>query len=286
VTRGMRFWALRLFLLHPQTLGTLNTRIAPRIVPARAGEAAAAAIDVDRILRTLSGNRGQFLEIAGDLQKTYADAGGRSTDIWRRGIWSSPTTSKGSRGPSGRLCMDEGEVHQWHDKAGESPEPLTAGLCGRESVTPAARHSARSAEGGRSILVSNRSGHPGLLSQTRPRGETIMISKHTITLAALFASSLAQASSNVLGSVATDVRVNRAYPESVGSAEPAECQHRLGQRFQCPRLGEERRAGQPLRPEPVRSARIPAHRGLALLMIGPAPLLSTRPSASRRLSSA
>jgi PAS domain S-box-containing protein len=60
-----------------QLLGVLKTWIAPRTVPARAGGATAAAIDVDRVLRTLSGNRGLFLEILGDLQKSYSDAGVR-----------------------------------------------------------------------------------------------------------------------------------------------------------------------------------------------------------------
>jgi PAS domain S-box-containing protein len=59
-----------------QLLGVLKTWIAPRTVPAGADGARAPAIDVDRVLGTLSGNWGLFLEIVGDLQKRYADAGG------------------------------------------------------------------------------------------------------------------------------------------------------------------------------------------------------------------
>jgi PAS domain S-box-containing protein len=60
-----------------QLLGVLKTWIAPRTAPADAGGAAAAAIDADRVLQTLSGNRGLFLEIVGIFQESYADAGAR-----------------------------------------------------------------------------------------------------------------------------------------------------------------------------------------------------------------
>jgi PAS domain S-box-containing protein len=60
-----------------QLLGVLKTWITPRTVPADAGGATAAAIDVDRVLKTLSGNRGLFLEIVGIFQESYADAGAR-----------------------------------------------------------------------------------------------------------------------------------------------------------------------------------------------------------------
>jgi PAS domain S-box-containing protein len=69
------------YLIKPiepeQLLGTIKTWIAPRTVPAGAGGATAAAIDVDRVLRTLSGNRGLFLDIVGIFQNSYSDAGGR-----------------------------------------------------------------------------------------------------------------------------------------------------------------------------------------------------------------
>ena len=60
-------------------LGVLKTWIAPRTVPAgtSTGGATAATIDVDQVLRTLSGNRGLLLEILGDIQKRYSDAEGR-----------------------------------------------------------------------------------------------------------------------------------------------------------------------------------------------------------------
>jgi two-component system, sensor histidine kinase and response regulator len=69
------------YLIKPidpeRLLGVLKTWIAPRQVPAPTGEAPAAAIDVDGVLRTLSGNRDLFLEIVGIFESTYADAGGR-----------------------------------------------------------------------------------------------------------------------------------------------------------------------------------------------------------------